>query len=109
MLCEEENQHDESNYFPFCYDSFEFLRQKSRASKQKQKLEDMNNAMEFVEVDNEKGEQVEYALRSNLSFYKKDDDQPSVVHEEYYNFFDEECPGPSSYYELCLWFFYRNI
>ena len=34
MICEEDNQHDESNCFPFCYDSFEFLRQKLSAFKQ---------------------------------------------------------------------------
>ena len=49
---EDYNQHDESNCFPLCYASLEFLKQILRASKRTQKLEDMA----FLEIDNEKGE-----------------------------------------------------
>ena len=76
---EDYNQHDESNYLQFCYASFEFLRQKLRAYKQTRKLEDMNNAMAFLGVDNEKGEQVESAMHSSPQFYEQEDNQPNVV------------------------------
>ena len=62
-----------------CHASFEFMRQKLRASKKVYKHEDMDNAMEFVGVDNEKGEQVESALHSNPPFYEWEDNQPSIV------------------------------
>ena len=42
---EDYNKHDDSNYLPFCYASFEFLRQKLRASKKVHKFEDIYNAM----------------------------------------------------------------
>ena len=41
--------------------------------------------------EDEKGEQLESALHSHPSFDEKDDNQPSVVMEECYNFFYEEC------------------
>ena len=51
----------------------------------------MNNVMEFLGMENEKGEQVESSLHSNPSLYEQEDNQPSVVQEECYNLFDEEC------------------
>ena len=85
------NKHDDSNYLSFCYVPFEFMRQKLRASKKVHKHEDMDNAMQFVGVDNEKGEQVESYFHSNPPFYEQEDDHPSAIQEEYFNLFDEEC------------------
>ena len=61
------------------FSSFEFLRQILRVSNQTQKLEVMNNVREFLGMDNEKGEQVEFALHSNISLYEQEDNQPSVI------------------------------
>ena len=47
--------------------------------------------MEFLLMDDEKDIQVESALHSNIPSYEKEDDQPSVVQEECYNLFYEEC------------------
>ena len=82
-----DSEHDESKYFPFSYSSFEFLKQRLRTSNQTQKLENMNNVMAFLGMDDEKGRQVESSLHSKLPYYEKDDNQPSVVHEECYNLF----------------------
>ena len=54
----------------------------------------MNNVMEFLGMDNEKGELVKSTLHSNPSLYEKEDNQPSVVQEECYNLFYEECNQP---------------
>ena len=107
MFYEDCNQHYESNCFPLCYASFEFLKQILRASKRTQKLEDMA----FSEIDNEKGnqpcnqshpmrktivfheglnhkekdekgEQLESGLHSNPPFYEKEDGYPSNVQED---------------------------
>ena len=50
--------------------------------------------MELLGMDDEKGRQVESALHSNLPSYEQEDNQPSFVHEECYNLFDEECNPP---------------
>ena len=42
--------------------------------------------------EDEKGEQLESALQSNLSFNEQEDNQPSDIHEESHpNFLYEEC------------------
>ena len=64
---------------PFSFSLFENLRQRLKVYKKAQKLEDMNNAMEFIGVDNEKGEQVESTLHSNPPSYEQEDNQPSIV------------------------------
>ena len=117
MFYEYFKQHDESNYFPLGYSTFEFLKQILRSSKRIQKLEDMA----FSEIDNEKGEpscnqsqimrkttifpeglipkeedekgeQIESALHSNPPFYEKVYGQPSNVQtESHTNFLCEDC------------------
>ena len=47
--------------------------------------------MEFVGVDNEKGELVESALHSNPPLYEKEYNQPIIVQEECYNLLYEDC------------------
>ena len=76
---EDYNKHDDSNYLSFCYVPFEFMRQKLRASKKVYKHEDMDNSMEFVGVDNQKGEQIESYFHSNPPFYEQADNQPNVL------------------------------
>ena len=44
--------------------------------------------------EDEKGEQLEYDLHSHPSFDEQEDNQPSVVQEECYNLFYEECNQP---------------
>ena len=107
FLYEDCNQHAENNYFPLCFSSFEYLKQRLKASKQAHKLEDMT----FSEIDNEKGkkschqsqpmrkivvfheglihkeeyekgEQLESALHSNPYFYEQEYNHPSVVEQE---------------------------
>ena len=40
-----------------CYSSFELIRQRLKASKHKHKFEDMENFMNFLEVEDEEDEQ----------------------------------------------------
>ena len=47
----------EGDCLPLCYSSFELLRQRLKASKQKLNYEDMENFMNFLEVEDEEDEQ----------------------------------------------------
>ena len=47
----------ERGSLPLCYSSFELIRQRLKASKQKQKFEDMENLMNFLEVEDDEDEQ----------------------------------------------------
>ena len=51
----------------------------------------MNNFMDILGMNNEKGEQAESTLHSNPSIYEQEYNQPSFVQEECYNLFYEEC------------------
>ena len=53
----EDNEYDEGENLPLCYSSFELIRQRLKASKQKQKFEDMENLMNFLEVEDDEDEQ----------------------------------------------------
>ena len=91
MIYEERNEHVENNCLPMCFSSFEYLKQRLKASKKAQKLEDMNNSMAFLGVNNEKGEQVESVVHSNPPFYEQEYNKSGVVQEECYNSCYEEC------------------
>ena len=53
----EDNECVEGDSLPFCYSSFELIRQILKASKHKQKIEDMENLMDLLEVEDDKDEQ----------------------------------------------------
>ena len=47
--------------------------------------------MEFLGMDNDKGELVESSLHSNPSRHQQEDNKPGVIYEECYKFFYKEC------------------
>ena len=53
----EDNECVEGDSLPLCYSSFELIRQRLKASKQKQNFEDMGNFINFLEVGYEEDEQ----------------------------------------------------
>ena len=53
----EENQHAEGDNLPLFYSSFELIRQRLKASKQKQEVEDMVHFMNLFEIEDDEDEQ----------------------------------------------------
>ena len=47
--------------------------------------------MEFLGMENEKGEPVELVVHSNIFLYERNDDQPSAIQEACCHLFDEGC------------------
>ena len=53
----EDNECAGGDSLPLCYSSFELIRQRLKASKQRHKFEDMENFINFLEVEDDEDEQ----------------------------------------------------
>ena len=67
-----------------------------------------NDAMSFLGMGNEGGEQIESFVHSSISVYEHIDEHPRAIQEEYYNLFNEESIMPiaipvcGSFEEACI-------
>ena len=51
-----DSEYAEGDCLPLCYSSFELIRQRLKSSKHKHKFEDMENFMDFLEVEDDEDE-----------------------------------------------------
>ena len=55
-----------------------------------QKMEVRNDVMEFLGMDNEGGEQIEYVVHYSISIYEHTNENPRDIQDEYYDLFNEK-------------------